>query len=80
MFSQRLQPSPVPQLKLALARLFFFPLAVRQLGYRGGTAHETTARVQAETDMPAWVARLLVFEAMLWSRVWQGIKQMIERK
>ena len=69
---------------VGIAALIWIELAVIAAIYRaifkGGTAHETTARVQAETEMPAWVARLLVFEAMLWRRAWQGIKQMIERK
>ena len=54
-------------------------LAIYRSIFKSSTSHEAAARVHAEFDMPPWVARLLVLEAMFWRRVWQGIKRILGR-
>jgi len=81
---QNLMAYVAPLRYVGLAALIWLELAVLLAIYRsifkGGTSHEATARVQAETDMPPWAARLLVLEAMFWRRIWQGLKRMLGRK
>jgi len=54
-------------------------VAVYRTMFKGGSDQEVTARIQAQTDLPPWVARLLALEARFWRKVWQVVKKVIGR-
>ena len=55
-------------------------VAVYRTMFKGGSDQEVTARIQAQSDLPSWVARLLALEARFWRKVWQVVRKVIGRE
>lgn len=55
-------------------------VAVYRTMFKGGSDQEVTARIQTQTDLPPWVARLLALEARFWRKVWQVVKRILGRE
>jgi uncharacterized protein involved in cysteine biosynthesis len=48
--------------------------------FKGNSAEQVAADLQAKTDIPAWVARLMVLEVMFWKRLASLISKILRRK
>lgn len=51
-------------------------LAVYRAIYKGGSPAEAVAHAQVATDLPPWLARLMVLEAILWRKAWLLLKRL----
>jgi len=60
-------------LELAVIRLVFVSLS------SGDTATEAARKAKEHSEMPAWVAKLLAWEAGLWRRMFFSIKRFFRR-
>ncbi|MEO1596863.1 MAG: hypothetical protein AAFS02_16605 [Pseudomonadota bacterium] len=69
---------------VGLAVLILLELAVIRLIFRmlssGDTADATVKRVADTADMPAWVAKLLVWEAGVWRRLLASVRRLVGRR
>ncbi len=67
---------------LGLAALLWLELvvvvAIYKSVFKGGDPQQAVAASGA--DMPAWVVRLMAWEARFWMRVWQFLKRMLRIK
>ncbi len=66
---------------IGLAGLVWLEIVVIVAVYRAVFNGRPTAEAaaKASTDMPPWVAKLLVLEARLWLKLWQFIKRIFGR-
>ncbi|PZO06796.1 MAG: hypothetical protein DCF27_12230 [Lysobacteraceae bacterium] len=55
-------------------------VALYRFIFKGGDTPSAVARIQTQADLPPWVAKLLVLEAMFWRRVWQAVKKLFSRE
>jgi hypothetical protein len=55
-------------------------VAVYRSIFKGNSAEQVAADLQAKTDIPAWVARLMVLEVMFWKRLASLISKILRRK
>ncbi|MBW8367831.1 MAG: hypothetical protein K0M70_08240 [Arenimonas sp.] len=55
-------------------------MALYRFVFKGGDSPSAVARIQAEADLPPWIAKLLVLEAMFWRRAWQAVKKRFGRE
>ena len=60
-------------IELALVRMIFQMLSA------GDTAEATAKRAADTADMPEWVAKLLVWEAGLWRRLFASVRRLVGR-
>ena len=52
--------------------------AIYRAIFKGGTVEDAVA--QAPSDLPAWVARLIAWEARLWQRAWSALRRFTRRR
>jgi hypothetical protein len=48
--------------------------------FQGNSAEQIAADLQAKTDMPAWLTRLMVLEVMFWKRLALLLNKILRRK
>jgi hypothetical protein len=48
--------------------------------FQGNSAEQIAADLQAKTDMPAWLTRLMVLEVMFWKRLASLLNKILRRK
>jgi hypothetical protein len=48
--------------------------------FKGNSAEQVVADLQSKTDIPAWLARLMVLEVMFWKRLASLISKILRRK
>jgi hypothetical protein len=46
-------------------------VAIYRAVFKGVSEQEATAKAQVSADLPPWLARLLVLEAVFWRKVWR---------
>lgn len=54
-------------------------VALYRMVFSGATRAAAAAQIQNQADLPPWLSRLLVAEAMFWRRVWQFVERHIRR-
>lgn len=55
-------------------------VAIYRAVFKGAFEQDTTTKAQAFVDLPLWLVRLFVFEAMLWRKVWLFLKGLLGKK
>jgi len=51
-------------------------MALYRAVFSGATRDAAAERIQRQAELPPWLARLLVAEAMLWRRVWEFVRRL----
>ena len=54
-------------------------LALYRSVFSGATRDAAAAQIQRQADLPPWLSRLLVAEALLWRRVWLFVERLFRR-
>lgn len=54
-------------------------LALYRAVFSGATRDAAAEQIQRQADLPPWLTRLLVAEAVLWRRVWVFVRRLVRR-
>jgi hypothetical protein len=73
---------PLSYLRLAIVGLLEVGIvvAVYRSIFQGNSAEQIAADLQAKTDMPAWLTRLMVLEVMFWKRLASLLNKILRRR